>query len=114
MSRRTGRYTKSETAELIRMFGKGYSVYQICRNLNRSQKSIRNSLIRLKLIEGEVTPKQNKSKSEALEINDVLDYKILNYVFYLVFLSILTFTMLVNPILNPVEFVFRGILVILF
>jgi len=114
MSRRTGRYTKNETVELIRMFAEGYSVYKICRNLNRSQKSIRNSLIRLKLIEGEITPKQNKSQLEALKNNDVLDYKILNYVFYLVFLSILTFTMLVNPILNPVEFVFRGILVILF
>ena len=32
----------------------GYSVYKICRNLNRSQNSIRNNLIRLGLIEGEI------------------------------------------------------------
>ena len=43
--RRVGRYTKYETAELTRMFGEGYSVYKICRNLNRSQNSIRNNLI---------------------------------------------------------------------
>ena len=46
-SRRVGRYTKHENAELLRMFGEGYSVYRICKNLNRSQKSIRNNLIRL-------------------------------------------------------------------
>ena len=33
MTRRVGRYTKNETAELTRMFGEGYSVYKICRNL---------------------------------------------------------------------------------
>ena len=47
MTRRVGRYTKNETAELTRMFSEGYSVYKICRNLNRSQNSIRNNLIRL-------------------------------------------------------------------
>ena len=52
MKRRVGRYTKDETAELRRMFEEGYSVYKICRNLNRSQKSIRNNLIRLGEIEG--------------------------------------------------------------
>ena len=50
MSRRVGRYTKYETAELIRMFGEGYSIYKICRSLNRSQNSIRNNLIRLGFI----------------------------------------------------------------
>ena len=57
-SRRVGRYTKHENAELLRMFGEGYSVYRICKNLNRSQKSIRNNLIRLGKIEGEITPIQ--------------------------------------------------------
>ena len=50
MSRRVGRYTKDETAELTRMFGEGYSVYKICRNLNRSQNSIKNNLIKLGLM----------------------------------------------------------------
>ena len=31
-SRRVGRYTKHENAELLRMFGEGYSVYRICKN----------------------------------------------------------------------------------
>ena len=55
MTRRVGRYTKQETAELLRMFDEGYSVYKICKNLNRSQKSIRNNLIRLGKMEGEIT-----------------------------------------------------------
>ena len=113
MSRRVGRYTKYETAELTRMFDEGYSVYKICRNLNRSQKSIRNNLIRLGLIAGEITPRQNRSKVQSIEINDSLTGITLNYFFYLVFLSILTFTMLVKPILNPVEMFIEGILVIL-
>ena len=66
--RRVGRYTKYETTELIRMFDEGYSVYKICRNLNRSQKSIRNNLIKLNLIEGEITPRQNRSKVQSIEI----------------------------------------------
>ena len=60
--RRVGRYTKYETVELKRMFDEGYSVYKICRNLNRSQKSIRNNLIRLNLIDGEITQRQYRSK----------------------------------------------------
>lgn len=111
--RRVGRYTKYETVELKRMFDEGYSVYKICRNLNRSQKSIRNNLIRLNLIEGEITPRQNRSKVQSIEINDSLAGRILNYFFYLVFLSILSFMMLVNPILNPLEMFVEGILVIL-
>lgn len=58
MTRRVGRFTKLETAELTRMFGEGYSIYKICRNLNRSQNSIRNNLIRLGLMEGEITKKK--------------------------------------------------------
>ena len=45
MTRKVGRYTKDETAELTRMFGKGYSVYKICRNLNRSQMGMKNGII---------------------------------------------------------------------
>ena len=113
MARRVGRYTREETDELIRMFNEGYSVYKICRNLNRSQKSIRNNLIKLNLIEGEITPRQNRSKIQSIEINDSLAGRSLNYFFYLVFLSILSFMMLVNPLLNPLEMFVEGILVIL-
>ena len=111
--RRVGRYTKYETAELTRMFDKGYSVYKICRNLNRSQKSIRNNLIKLNLIKGEITPRQNRSKVQSIERNDSLAGRTLNYFFYLVFLSILTFMMLINPLLNPVEMFLEGLFVII-
>ena len=112
--RRVGRFTKYENVELKRMFDEGYSVYKICRNLNRSQKSIRNNLIRLNLIEGEITPRQYKSKVQPLEIKDKLAVIIFNYFFYLIFLSILIFIMIVEPILNPVEIFFEGISVIFF
>ena len=114
MTRRVGRYTKNETAELTRMFGEGYSVYKICRNLNRSQNSIRNNLIRLKLIEGEISPKQYKIKNPSLDIKDSLTVIIFNYFFYIIFLSFLTFWMIVKPILNPVQMFFEGISLILF
>ena len=114
MTRRVGRFTKYETVELKRMFDEGYSVYKICRNLNRSQKSIRNNLIRLNLIEGEITPRQYKSNVQPLEIKDNLAVIIFNYFFYLIFLSILTFVMIVKPILNPVEIFFEGISIIFF
>ena len=52
MTRRVGRYTKAETTELLRLYDEGFSIYKICRSLNRSQKSIRNNLIRLGKIEG--------------------------------------------------------------
>ena len=47
MPRRVGRYTKQETTELLKMFEEDYSIYKIFRNINLSQKSIRNNLIRL-------------------------------------------------------------------
>ena len=79
MSRKIGRYTKHETAELTRMFGEGYSIYKICRNLNRSQNSIRNNLIRLGLMEGEITPKRYTAKMNNLVADDSISSLILNY-----------------------------------
>ena len=80
MIRRVGSYTKDETGELTRMFGEGYSVYKICRNLNRSQNSIRNNLIKFSLIEGEITPEiQNTNLLEIL-----LNYKILSFLFNII------------------------------
>ena len=46
-SRRVGRYTKHENAELLRMFGEGYSVYKICKNLNRSRNLSKTILLDL-------------------------------------------------------------------
>ena len=101
MKRRVGRYTKNETAELLRMFEEGYSVYKICRNLNRSQKSIRNNLIRLGKMEGEITPRRYVVEGKDVIIED--ENYIFEYFKYFCVLSILIFAMLVNPLLNPVE-----------
>ena len=101
MSRRVGRYTKDETAELRRMFEEGYSVYKICRNLNRSQKSIRNNLIRLGKMEGEITPRRYVVKGKDVIIEDENNF--FEYFKYFSILSVIVFAMIVNPLLNPVE-----------
>ena len=101
MKRRVGRYTKDETAELRRMFEEGYSVYKICRNLNRSQKSIRNNLIRLGEIEGEITPRRYVVEGKDVAIED--ENRFFEYFKYFSILSVIVFAMIVNPLLNPVE-----------
>ena len=101
MKRRVGRYTKDETAELRRMFEEGYSVYKICRNLNRSQKSIRNNLIRLGEIEGEITPRRYVVEGKDFTIEN--ENHIFEYIKYFSILSIVVFAMIVNPLLNPLE-----------
>ena len=101
MKRRVGRYTKQETVELLRMFDEGYSVYKICRNLNRSQKSIRNNLIRLGKMEGEITPRRYVVEGKDVIIED--ENHLFEYFKYISILSIIIFAMLVNPLLNPIE-----------
>ena len=114
--RRVGRYTKQETAELTRMFGEGYSVYKICRNLNRSQNSIRNNLIRLGLIEGEISPiRISKSKNNE-GIHNSVRISVLKYVWYSVLILILSLVFIINPHLNILDtllfYVFNIILVL--
>ena len=106
MSRRVGRYTKDETAELRRMFEEGYSVYKICRNLNRSQKSIRNNLIRLGEIEGEITPRRYTTKSNDVVVDDSISSLILNYTWNTFTLSLLTMIFVLNPHYNIIEIIF--------
>ncbi len=101
MKRRVGRYTKHETAELRRMFEEGYSVYKICRNLNRSQKSIRNNLIRLGEIEGEITPQRYVVEGKDVIVED--ENYFFEYIKYFSILSVIVLAMIVNPLLNPVE-----------
>jgi len=101
MTRRVGRYTKYETTELLRMFEEGYSVYKICRVLKRSQNSIRNNLIRSGLMEGKITPRRYINKSNDVVIED--ENYIFEYFKYFSKLSIITFAMVVNPLLNPME-----------
>ena len=106
MSRRVGRYTKDETAELTRMFGEGFSIYKICRHLNRSQNSIRNNLIRLGLMEGEITPKRYTAKMNNLVVDDSISSLILNYTWNTFTLSFLTMVFVLNPQYNIIEIIF--------
>ena len=101
--RRVGRYTKQETAELTRMFGEGYSVYKICRNLNRSQNSIRNNLIRLGLIEGEISPIRISKSKNNQSSHEITRISILKYVWYSVFILILSLVFVINPHLNILD-----------
>ena len=114
MTRRVGRYTKDETAELRRMFEEGYSVYKICRNLNRSQKSIRNNLIRLGEIEGEITPRRYTTKSNDVLIDDSISSLILNYTWNTFTLSFLTMVFVLNPHYNILEIMLAYFFIIWF
>ena len=109
MTRRVGRYTKYETTELTRMFGEGYSVYKICRNLNRSQNSIRNNLIRLGLVEGVITPRRNITQKSRTYINDSIGSLILNYTWNTFTLFFLTIVLVLNPQYNIVEIMLTSI-----
>ena len=103
MSRRVGRYTKYETAELTRMFGEGYSVYKICRNLNRSQKSIRNNLIRLGLIAGEITPRRYTPKINEELIGYNIGSLILNCTWNIFIWLFFALIFVLNPQYNFLE-----------
>ena len=105
MTRRVGRYTKDETAELTRMFVEGYSVYKICRNLNRSQNSIRNNLIRLGFMEGEITPRRYKTKRNDAVVDDSIVSLIWNYICYAIILSSLTILFILKPQFNILEII---------
>ena len=102
MPRRVGKFTKQETSELLRMFDEGYSVYKICRNLNRSQKSIRNNLIRQGKIEGEITPRRTKTINEVMTIQNEESGFVGNPIYGLT-LSALTFLFIVAPQYNILE-----------
>ena len=114
MSRRVGRYTKDETAQLTRMFGKGYSVYKICRNLNRSQNSIRNNLIKLGFMEGEISPRRYSTKKNDEVVDDSIGSLILNYTWNTFTLSILTMIFVLNPHYNILEILLANIFMKLF
>ena len=101
MSRRVGRYTKQETAELLRLYEEGYSVYKICRTINRSQNSIRNNLIRLGKMKGEITPRRYVIQGKDVVVED--ENYFFEYIKYFSILSFLVFVMLINRGLNPVE-----------
>lgn len=100
MARRLGRFTKQETADLIKLYEEGYSVYRICRAINRSQNSIRNNLIRLGKMKGEVITRKYFVQNK----DEVLDWKseLFDYLRYFCFLIFLILIMLVNSKINPI------------
>ena len=111
MPRRVGRYTKQETAELLKLYEEGCSVYKMCRTINRSQKSIRNNLIRLGKIKGEITPRRYVVQGKDVVIEDE-NYFFEYFKFFLI-LSFLVFAMLINPLLNPIEIIMDYIYLLL-
>ena len=113
-TRRVGRYTKYETTELTRMFSAGYSVYKICRNLNRSQNSIRNNLIRLNLMEGEITPRGYATITNDVLVDDNIGTLILNYTWNTFSLSFLTMVFVLNPHYNVLEIMLAYFFIIWF
>ena len=94
------------------MFGEGYSVYKICRNLKRSQNSIRNNLIRLGLMEGEITPKRYTTRSNDVVIDDSISSLILTYTWNTFTLSFLTMVFILNPHYNILEIMLANIFII--
>ena len=48
--KKLGKYTKEELNLLENMYLDGFKIYKIARDLRRSQKSVRNNLIRLRLM----------------------------------------------------------------
>ena len=103
MQRRVGRYTKQETAELLKLYEEGCSIYKICRTINRSQKSIRNNLIRLGKMKGEITPRRYVVEGKDVVVED--ENYFLEYFKYFSILSFLVFLMVVNPRFNPIEII---------
>ena len=105
MSRRVGRYTKYETTELLRMYNQGYSVYKICKELKRTQKSIRNNLIRLGKIEGQITPIRQINTNKTIATEKSLNKGLLYYIMYGIILVSLTTLFVVHPQYNILELI---------
>ena len=105
MSRRVGRYTKNETTELLRMYDQGYSVYKICKELKRTQKSIRNNLIRLGKIEGQITPIRQININKTITTEKNLNKGLFYYIMYGIILVSLTTLFVVHPQYNILELI---------
>ena len=105
MSRRVGRYTKYETTELLRMYDQGYSVYKICKELKRTQKSIRNNLIRLGKIEGQITPIRQVNTNKTITTEKCLSKGLFYYIMYGILLVSLTTLFVVHPQYNILELI---------
>ena len=105
INRRVGRYTKQEIVQLTSMFNEGYSVYKICRSLNRSQNSIRNNLIRLRLIEGKISPKRFSKSKTIVASNPSVGSLALGYIWYGFILLTLSMIFVMKPHFNILEII---------
>ena len=98
-AKKIGRYKQAAEDWLQKkVFG-----YKICRTINRSQKSIRNNLIRLGKMKGEITPRRYVVQGKDVVIED--ENYFFQYFKYFSFLSFLVFVMLLNSRLNPIEII---------
>ena len=87
------------------MYEEGYTTYKICRNLNRSQKSIRNNLIRLGKIEGQITPIRYPQRNIVKAPEENSSRSIWSYIIYGFVLLIFTFLFIVHPHFNILELI---------
>ena len=93
--KKLGKYTKEELNLLENMFLDGFTIYKIARDLRRSQKSVRNNLIRLRLM---------KPPTETYIDSKEITYKKTNYkLFYLLPTTFLLLS-LIQLITNFLEF----------
>ena len=72
--KKLGKYTKEELTLLENMYKDGFTIYKIARDLRRSQKSVRNNLIRLGLMKA---PTETYIGSNEITLNKT-NYNLLN------------------------------------
>ncbi len=104
--KKLGKYTKEELNLLENMFLDGFTIYKIARDLRRSQKSVRNNLIRLRLM---------KPPTETYIVSKEITYKKTNYNLLYLLPSIFLLLSLIQLITNFLEFSeYNQLLVLLF
>ena len=72
--KKSDKYTKEELVILENMYQDGFTIYKIARDLRRSQKSVRNNLIRLKLMKAPIETYIDSNKIISKKTN----YNLLN------------------------------------
>ena len=105
--KKLGKYTKEELVILENMYQDGFTIYKIARDLRRSQKSVRNNLIRLKLmkapIETCIDSNEIISKKTNYNLSNLLPITLLLLSFmqlYVNFLEFNTFSQLLVLLLS--------------
>ncbi len=70
--KKLGKYTKEELVILENMYKDGFTIYKIARDLRRSQKSVRNNLIRLGLMKTSTETYIDSNKITSKKTNYIL------------------------------------------